>query len=558
MTTVSLLILSLAAGTASANPSASRGVLLDFSATWCGPCQQMSPIVSRLKRQGYPVRKVDVDQERALAQKFNVRSIPAFILVVDGKERMRYEGATSESQLRRMLAQIPHDPKPSVLSNPDPRQVIGPNPRRSLPRREIQVAENTEPKPVGGGLGGFTFPFGGKKSAEPNSPAEPPAEPAVIRAKLDQDKPLPQVTLEENPLASSVRVRIAGKDGMNYGSGTIIESRPGQTLILTCGHIFRDLKPDAKIEVDLFTSPQAETFVGKTIAYDLEGDVGLLSIATDARLPASPLASLADEAQVRQSVYSIGCGGGETPSREDVFVTALNRYLGPDNIECTGEPLQGRSGGGLFNAQGNVVGVCVAADPKNKRGLYAGLKVIHNLLKEHNFAASDSSIHPARTARDRESRRRGSRPTRPPGGFALENRRRERRRSEFARRLGGPRRSGGDLHCASVQSAQVRQPGSDPQPGQFAVCVVSDAGTQRPARAHRAPPPQQNRGEQTRTRTAPLRPSGRTGSPAVCRTGPPRFAGFANDPTLPPLYSLAAGLAPVAEIRKCTVSRIRF
>ena len=78
-----------------------------------------------------------------------------------------------------------------------------------------------------GGFGAFTFPFGGKnkKSAEP----KPPAEPAVIRAKLDQDKPRPPVTLEENPLASSVRVRIAGEDGMNYGSGTIIESRPGQT-----------------------------------------------------------------------------------------------------------------------------------------------------------------------------------------------------------------------------------------------------------------------------------------------------------------------------------------
>ena len=133
-------------------------------------------------------------------------------------------------------------------------------------------------------------------------------------------------------------------------------------------------------------APSRKPLSGKTIAYDLEGDVGLLSIATDAKLPASPVASLADEVQVRQSVYSIGCGGGETPSREDLFVTAINRYLGPDNIECTGEPLQGRSGGGLFDAQGDVVGVCVAADPRDKRGLYAGLKVIHNLLSEHNFA----------------------------------------------------------------------------------------------------------------------------------------------------------------------------
>ncbi len=181
-------------------------------------------------------------------------------------------------------------------------------------------------------------------------------------------------------------MRITNEGGVNYGSGTILQSLPGKTVILTCGHIFRDLKPEAKIEVDIFEGTKAETFVGKPIGYDLEGDVGLLSIATQTPLAASPLAGTSDEVRVRESVYSIGCGGGDPPSRQDLHVTALNRYLGPDNIECTGEPLQGRSGGGLFNAEGDVVGVCVAADPRDKRGLYAGLKVIHNLLREQKLA----------------------------------------------------------------------------------------------------------------------------------------------------------------------------
>src|SRR5690606_26213662 len=46
----------------------------------------------------------------------------------------------------------------------------------------------------------------------------------------------------------------------------------------------------------------------------------------------------------------------------------------------------GRSGGGLFNSEGKVVGVCVAADPRDKRGLYAGLEVIHNLLTGHDLS----------------------------------------------------------------------------------------------------------------------------------------------------------------------------
>ena len=370
MTAASLLVLSLVA--ADANQPASRGVLLDFTATWCGPCQQMNPVVSRLKRQGYPVRKVDVDRERALAQRFNVRSMPTFILVVDGKERNRIVGMTSEAQLRKMLAQIPRGPKPSVghsrpIANVNPTAIAKAAPKPKAPTRKLP----------------FTFPFGGKKEPE----AKIAAQPAVIRAKLDQDKAGPEITVEDEPLASSVRVRISSGDGVNYGSGTIIQSQKGRTVILTCGHIFRDLDPGAKIEVDVFTGGKAETYLGKSIGFDLEGDVGLLAITTDSPLPTSTLAGAVHEVKKRQSVYSIGCGGGDPPSREDIYVTALNRYLGPDNIECTGEPLQGRSGGGLFNADGEVVGVCVAADPRDERGLYAGLRVIHDLLQNHNMAA---------------------------------------------------------------------------------------------------------------------------------------------------------------------------
>lgn len=380
MTAVSLLLLSLTA--ADAGQPSSRGVLLDFTATWCGPCQQMNPIVSRLKRQGYPVRKVDVDRERGLAQKFNVRSMPTFILVVDGKEQNRIVGMTSESQLRRLLNQIPRGRKTPRQTRPESRNVATTHPRRNPRVAENDASKNSSKTPARRSPG-FTFPLG-KKSASERSPRR---EPAVIRAKLDQedDAPEPPISVKEEPLASSVRVRINNEDGVNYGSGTIIQSQKGRTVILTCGHIFRDLKPDAKIEVDVFTGNESQTFVGKTIGYDLEGDVGLLAINTDSALPTSSLGGLGDVRR-RESVYSIGCGGGDRPSREDLHVTALNRYLGPENIECTGVPRQGRSGGGLFNADGEIVGVCVAADPRDQRGLYAGTKVIHQLLKKHDFA----------------------------------------------------------------------------------------------------------------------------------------------------------------------------
>ena len=65
----------------SAQAADPNNILLDFSAKWCGPCQQMSSIVSKLERQGFPIRQVDVDQEKGLARQYNVESIPCFVLI---------------------------------------------------------------------------------------------------------------------------------------------------------------------------------------------------------------------------------------------------------------------------------------------------------------------------------------------------------------------------------------------------------------------------------------------------------------------------------------------
>jgi hypothetical protein len=75
----------------------------------------------------------------------------------------------------------------------------------------------------------------------------------------------------------------------------------------------------------------------------------------------------------------------------------LNRYEGPDTIECTGVPVKGRSGGGLFTTNGHVVGVCTNADPQEGRGVYAGLKPIHQLLRN----AGLEELIPRGSRRDR-------------------------------------------------------------------------------------------------------------------------------------------------------------
>ena len=65
--------------------SNSDPVLLEFSADWCGPCREMEPIIRQLSAAGYPIRKVNIDQERALASQHQVTAIPCCVLVANGK-----------------------------------------------------------------------------------------------------------------------------------------------------------------------------------------------------------------------------------------------------------------------------------------------------------------------------------------------------------------------------------------------------------------------------------------------------------------------------------------
>ena len=80
-----------------------KPVLVDFWATWCGPCMRQGPIVEELAGEGYSVRKVNVDQEPALAQKFQVMSIPTLIIFKDGKEAKRLVGLTAKDTLKALM-----------------------------------------------------------------------------------------------------------------------------------------------------------------------------------------------------------------------------------------------------------------------------------------------------------------------------------------------------------------------------------------------------------------------------------------------------------------------
>jgi thioredoxin 1 len=77
-----------------------------FTADWCNPCKKTKPIVEELNRESAEVRFqiIDVDIEGELARKFEVRSVPTFIVIQDGQEIKRTTGAQTREQLEGLMA----------------------------------------------------------------------------------------------------------------------------------------------------------------------------------------------------------------------------------------------------------------------------------------------------------------------------------------------------------------------------------------------------------------------------------------------------------------------
>ena len=80
-------------------------VLLDFYAEWCGPCRMVSPIVDEIaeERADVKVGKINVDEESELASKFGIYSIPALVVMKDGKIVNQAVGAMPKAQILAML-----------------------------------------------------------------------------------------------------------------------------------------------------------------------------------------------------------------------------------------------------------------------------------------------------------------------------------------------------------------------------------------------------------------------------------------------------------------------
>lgn len=81
-------------------------VMIDFKATWCGPCKMLMPVIEKLSEEyegKVDISVVDVEQNTALAAEYGIRNIPCLVFIKNGVEVERHVGATTKSKIAEKL-----------------------------------------------------------------------------------------------------------------------------------------------------------------------------------------------------------------------------------------------------------------------------------------------------------------------------------------------------------------------------------------------------------------------------------------------------------------------
>ena len=363
-----------------------ESVLVEFTTQHCGPCQRMRPVVQQLAAEGYAVREVDATSQPQVASQYRVSEFPTFIVLVDGREYARLVGGTDHPHLVEMIhrataiaaqtATPAANKGPVALVNSAAAPVAAGGFPQPEPGRVVQLQDSQRPA-----AGPPTNPFATAQAMGP-----PPVQSVSNQTSVAPAMSAPAGQLGVGKLIdSTVRLSVTDPDGKSTGTGTIIDSRSGKALVLTCGHLFRSSQGRGTIEISLFRAgPNGAEPCGQVeaqlIDYDLDRDLALLCFEADSPVAVTPVAPRGTQLQVESPVTSVGCGHGANPTPWQSRITAVNRYQGHPNVEAAGAPEEGRSGGGLFNAAGQLIGVCYAADKEGNEGLYASLDSIYSKL----------------------------------------------------------------------------------------------------------------------------------------------------------------------------------
>lgn len=315
-----------------------------FSMPTCVPCRQMEPDVDRLIRAGYPVSKVDCAANEAWAKHFQITQVPTTILVVGQQVASRSIGPQNYDQLVALFDSAGFRPGAAASASGQSAVV-------SQLSAETSLAPTRNAPPANGSTARWT---------EPKHLAH----------------------------QATVRIKVEDPEGTSYATGTVIHRHGDEYLAITCGHVFRESHGSGTITVETgFAAGQPEATRGQLLRYESEArDVGLITFHSPRPIEPVRVAPQTMPIATGDEVFSMGCDHGADPSLRDTQILRSAVYDGAKKYDIVGRPVDGRSGGGLFSAGGQLIGVCNAAAVEVDEGVYSSLENIYWQFADANLA----------------------------------------------------------------------------------------------------------------------------------------------------------------------------
>lgn len=355
--------------------SADQPMLYFFTSQGCAPCIQVKHVIKKLDSEGYPVTTVDVGDRPDWAEAFRVTHTPTLALVRNNEVIAWQPRPMRAEELRGWFRTIRFSPQ-KRNTNSNRKSLVASNVSSTARAAGTSERRSIQPRPAQ-----TKVSLASKRSTAKSGSSF--SSPTMLKGTRR-----PKNELEAKALSATVRLQVKDETGTSYATGTVVHTHGGESLVLTCGHVFRESKGRGEITAEFgFEGGTPIKVPGQMLDYDSNAnDIALVAIQNGKhRLESVSIAPADSFVDRGNRVFSLGCDHGEDPTIRNTAIKNLARYDGALKYDIFGRPVNGRSGGGLFNANGQLIGVCNAAAVEVDEGIYTALETVHGQIAKSNL-----------------------------------------------------------------------------------------------------------------------------------------------------------------------------